>query len=89
MKISQVKKDKITEQIISYLFHIFPKSPYTAQIAREIARDEEFMKDLLIELKEKSIVIAIKKNKNGIIFSRRTKWRLTSKVYNIYKEKNK
>ena len=89
MRISQIKKDKITEQIIYYLYHIFPKIPYTAEIAREIARDEEFLKDLLLDLKDKGIVIAIKKNKEGITFSRRIKWRLNPKVYNIYKEKNK
>ena len=87
MRISQEKKDKIIEQILSYLFQIFPKEPFTAEIAKEIARDEEFIKRLLFELKEKNIVISIKKNKKGEPFSRRIKWRLTNKVYEVYHSK--
>jgi len=84
MRLSQEKKDKIIEQILSYLYEVFPKDPFTAEIAKEIARDEEFIKKILLELKEKNLVIAIKKNKKGEPFSRRIKWRLTSKVYEIY-----
>ncbi len=89
MRISQSKKDKIAEQILSYLYHSFPKQPFTAEIAREIARDEEFIKRFLFELKEKKIVIPIKKNSKGQAFTRRLKWRLSNKVYDIYSEKSK
>jgi len=87
MKLSQAKKDKITEQILSFLYHSFPNQPFTAEIAREIARDEEFIKRLLFELKEKEFVIPIRKNKKGESFSRRLKWRLSNKVYDIYHSK--
>jgi len=89
MRISQVKKDKIAEQILSFLFHSFPNQPFTAEIAREIARDEEFIKTLLFELKEKQLVLPIRKNSKGEIFSRRLKWRLTNKVYDVYSQKSK
>jgi len=36
MRLSKNKKDKIAEQILSYLYHSFPKQPFTAEIAREI-----------------------------------------------------
>lgn len=36
MKLSQTKKDRITEQILSFLYHSFPNQPFTAEIAREI-----------------------------------------------------
>lgn len=84
MKISQEKKDKIIEQILFYLYHLFPQYPFTARIAREIARDEEFTKKLLFEIKEKNLVIAIKKNNQGTPFSRRLRWKLTNEVYDIY-----
>ena len=84
MRISQEKKDKITEQILSYLYHAFPNYPFTAEIAREIARDEEFIKKLLFDLKEKELVIPIRKNQKGESFSRRLRWKLTNKVYEIY-----
>ena len=87
MRISQEKKNKITEQILSFLYQTFPKQPFTAEIAREIARDEEFIKKMLLDLKEKNFVIPIMKNKKGEIFSRRLKWRLTNKVYDIYHSK--
>lgn len=84
MRLSKSKKDRIIEQILSFLYHKFPSLPYTAEIARDIARDEEFVKDLLMELKEKGLVIEIKKNNKGVDFSRRIKWRLSNKVYDIY-----
>ena len=87
MRLSQEKKDKISEQVLSFLYHSFPKQPFTAEIAREIARDEEFIKRLLFELKEKNLIIPIRKNAKGETFSRRLKWRLASKVYDVYRSK--
>jgi len=86
MKISQEKRDKISEQILACLYHNFPKTRFTAEIARDIARDEEFTRTLLEELHAKNLVIPIKKNFKGILFSRRVKWRLSNKAYDAYKE---
>jgi len=88
MKISTNKKEKISEQILSYLFHSFPNTPYTAEIAREIIRDEEFVKRLLLDLTEKGLVVPIKKNNKGNPLLKRSKWRLSTKVYEIYKSKS-
>jgi predicted transcriptional regulator with HTH domain len=87
MRISQSKKNRIVEQILSFLFHNFPNTPFTAEIAREIARDEEFVKKLLFELKEKNLVVVVRKNNKGELFTRRLKWKLTNSVYDIYKSK--
>jgi predicted transcriptional regulator with HTH domain len=87
MRLSKAKKDRIAEQVLSYLYHIFPEQPFTAEIAREIARDEEFIKRILFELKEKSLIIPIKKNSKGIVFTRRIKWRLSKQVYEVYRGK--
>jgi prolyl-tRNA editing enzyme YbaK/EbsC (Cys-tRNA(Pro) deacylase) len=87
MRLSKEKKDKIAEQILSLLFHSFPKSLYTAEISKEIARDEEFVKTLLLELKEKNILLAIKKNESGKDFIRRIRWQLTSPAYQAYHQK--
>ncbi len=86
MRLSQDKKDKIAEQILAFLYHSFPKQPFTAEIARELVRDEEFIKRLLLELKDKNLIIAIKKNDKAV-FSRRIKWRLSNKVYEAYSNK--
>jgi len=84
MKLSKIKKDKISEQILSHIFYSFPKQLFTAEIAREIARDEEFVKNLLLELKDKGIVILIRKNEKGKSFIRRQRWQLSSKAYSAY-----
>ena len=87
MRLSKNKKDKIAEQIILFLYNSFPKQPFTAEIAREIARDEEFVKKILFDLKEKNILLSLRKNKKGEPFSRRIRWSLTNKVYEIYHSK--
>jgi predicted transcriptional regulator with HTH domain len=86
MKISEVKRAKISEQILAFLYHSFPNSPFTAEIARQIARDEEFTKFLLNDLWSKGLVTPIKKNQKGTLFSRRIKWRLSNKAYLAYKQ---
>ncbi len=86
MQISKEKRERIAEQILSFLYHRFPIAEFTASIAKEIARDEEFVKKLLFELKEKELVVAIKKNPKGSPYSRRIRWRLSNKAYQAYKQ---
>lgn len=87
MKISEVKQQKICEQILAHLYTISPKSAFTAHIARELARDEEFIKKLLLDLKSKQFIVEIKKNSEGIRYSRRSRWKLSDAVYKTYKSK--
>jgi predicted transcriptional regulator with HTH domain len=86
MRISNNKREKIKEQILSYLYLQSPKSIYTSYIAQEVVRDEEFTKKLLIELKEKNLVLEVKKNKEGKEYKRRSRWRLSEQAYNYYKQ---
>ncbi len=85
MKLSKNKKDKISEQILSLLFSVNPAPLFTAHIAREIARDEEFVKKLLIELKSKGLVVEIRKNPQGRSYSRRSRWKLSDEAYKYLK----
>ncbi|MBU2576932.1 MAG: hypothetical protein KKF50_04385 [Nanoarchaeota archaeon] len=85
-KISDQKKEKIAEQILSYLYSVFPKQVFTSDIAKELARDEEFMKDLLKDLEKKELVKKIDKNSQGFQYSRRLRWRISNKAYEIYKK---
>jgi len=85
MKISQEKKDKICEQILVILYGSNPKTLFTSEIAKEIARDEEFIKHLLVDLQNKKLVENINKNSKGIHYIRRRKWKLTDKAYLMYK----
>ncbi len=86
MKISDPKKEKISEQILAFLYSINPKPFFTSHIAREIARDEEFIKKLLLELKNKGLVIEIKKNPSGMVYRKRSRWRLSPKTYEAYRK---
>jgi hypothetical protein len=85
MRISKQKREKISEQILSFLYHQHPKSLFTADIAREIARDEEFIKSLMLELHGKGLVVDIRKNPQGTRYIRRIRWRLSNNAYSAYK----
>jgi DNA-binding IscR family transcriptional regulator len=82
--ISKQKRDKISEQILSYLYHSYPQPKFTVDIARETARDEEFIKSLMKELESKRLVQSIKKNSSGINYLKRIRWVLTPRVYETY-----
>ncbi len=85
MKISEEKRKKISEQILAFLYSNMPKSLFTSHIARDVARDEEFTKKLLLDLKKQSLVNEIKKNSSGKEYLKRSRWKLSDKAYEIYK----
>jgi len=85
MKISKEKKEKIFEQILGLLYFNNFKPLFTSGVAREIARDEEFMKGLLTELKKKKLVIEIKRNPKGVVYIKRSRWKLSDQTYETYK----
>jgi len=89
MKISNTKKEKIHEQILAFLYSISPRPVYTVIVAREIARDEEFIKRLLFDLKEKKLVVEIKKSPKGIPYLKRARWQLSEPAYEYYKKNQK
>lgn len=87
MKLSGKKKEKISEQILAFLYSKNPQPMFTAHIATEIARDDELTKKLLLDLKKKGLIIEVKKNPKGIDYLKRTRWKLSDQAYKIYKEK--
>lgn len=82
--ISSKKKEKIQEQILHHLFEISPNSSFTSKISEEIARDEEFTKFLLQDLKSKSLVSEINKNPKGKPYQKRQRWRLSNQAHEAY-----
>lgn len=86
MKISKEKINTIKSNILSLLYEKFPQSLFTAQIGKSLARDEEFIKDLLFQLKDDELVILIKKNAKGDLYSRRQRWRLSNKAQEAYSQ---
>ncbi len=85
-KISRQKRDKVSEQILYYLFSVSPEPKFTANIAREIARDEEFTKGLLIELQTNKLIVCVDKNSSGKEYLRRQRWLLSPKAYEVYRK---
>lgn len=85
MKISFEKKEKICEQILLFLYSKNPQSLFTSEIAKEMARDEEFIKKMLLDLKKKELVVLIIKNPQGKRYLRRQRWTLSDSAYKIYK----
>ncbi len=86
--ISQKKKDRIQEQILHHLFEISPQSTFTSKIAEATARDEEFIKTLLQDLKSKKLITEVNKNPAGIEYKRRQRWRLSNQAFTIFKDNN-
>lgn len=86
MKISQEKRKKISEHILTFLYSNIPKPFFTSVIAKEIARDEEFVKKILLELKNKNLVAEVKKNPQGKPYKRRSRWKLSDAAYSAYKK---
>ena len=86
-KLSKEKREKIMSNILSLLFNSYPNSLFTAEISREEARDEEFIKSLLIDLENKGLVKPIRKNAEGNTYIRRIRWTLSPRTYKIYKER--
>lgn len=85
MKISNKKRDKISEQILAFLYSLPMRPAFTSHIAREVARDEEFVKDLLTEMKKKNLVAEIRKNPKGEQYLKRSRWKLSDAAYRAYK----
>jgi hypothetical protein len=84
-KISEQKQEKIKEAVLLFLFQSSPKALFTSHVSQELARDEEYMKKLLLELEQKNIVVSVKKNQDGLDFKKRMRWRLSEQAYNAYK----
>lgn len=84
--ISQKKQEKIQEQILHYLFSISPEAAFTNKISEEIARDEEFTKNLLLDLKKKGLANEINKNQNGLDYIRRQRWRISNKAFDVFRK---
>lgn len=83
-KISDEKLEKISEQILSYLYSVFPRLVFTVDVAREIARDEEFVKGMMIGLEEKGLVVRVAKNSKGVDYKARMRWRLSNRAHAVY-----
>jgi len=87
-KISKEKEEKIMSDILSALFNSSPKAVFTSEISKTLARDEEYIKRLLLAMEKKNLVVSVKKNPQGEDYFRRIRWRLNNQAYDAYKKIN-
>ncbi|MBU2589191.1 MAG: hypothetical protein KKF52_00400 [Nanoarchaeota archaeon] len=73
----------IKDDVVSILYNS-PKALFANEVALEVRRDKEFVKKLLLELKELGLVEEIKKNSHGIEYKERRRWRLRPNVVDAY-----
>jgi len=85
-RISSAKEEKIKENILQLLFQNSPRALFTIQLSQELARDEEFIKALMLKMEQERLVASVKKNPQGKTYSRRIRWLLDAKVYEAYKK---
>ncbi|MEK6904478.1 MAG: hypothetical protein AABW87_02690 [Nanoarchaeota archaeon] len=83
-KISEQKKAKIKEDILSFLYEINPKAMFTKEVAEAVIRDEEFTKNLLLELKRDNLVNEVDISEKGKKFLLRRRWQLTKGAFDAY-----
>ncbi|MEW6063476.1 MAG: helix-turn-helix domain-containing protein [Nanoarchaeota archaeon] len=84
-KLSQKTIEKVQEQVLSVLYENNPNALFANTIAKEIARDNEFVYALLKDLKKKGLVTSINKSKKGYSYIKRERWVLTPAVYDTYR----
>ena len=84
-KLSKRVIEKIQEDILYTLYENNPRAIFANAIAKEIARDNELVLNLLFELKQKGLVTSISKSKTGKSYINRKRWTLTDKAYEAYK----
>ena len=84
-QISKKKVDKIKEDVLSVLFEAGLRGMFTKQISDEIARNDEFILKLLLDMEKQNVVKQIRNTKKGAQFIRRKQWTMTDKAYETYK----
>ena len=83
-KISSLKRERIQEEILRILFESGLHGRYTKQIADELARNDEFLLRLLLDLEKKHLVQHVPATTKGTPFVRRKKWILTAQAHDAY-----
>ena len=86
VKLSSNTVNLLKDDIISILYENNLNPLLTMEIAKELRRDKEFTKRLLIELKEKGVIDQIKKNNKGKDYIKRSRWIINPEVLNNYNE---
>ncbi len=85
-RLSDTTKKFLQDDIVSILYEKYPHSLFTNEIAIELRRDKEFIKTLLIKLKKKGLIEQTKKNKKGIEYKKRMRWKLPASIVRAFEK---
>ena len=81
--ISNEKRERIKEELLRIIYENYPNFLYTYQIADLLIRDDEFVLNLLKQLKDKNLIFCLEESSGGNV---KRKWQLKREVYEQYKE---
>ena len=82
-KISNQRIEKIKEEVLRILYESYPEFKYTYQVSDAALRDDEFILNLLQELKKLGLVESFEESKGNNV---KRKWSLNKNIYDKYKE---
>lgn len=82
-KVSNEKREKLKEELLRIIYENYPGFLYTYQVAEFLIRDDEFVLDLLNELKNKNLIMCLEETSGDNI---KRKWGLKKEVYEKYRE---
>lgn len=85
-KLNQKTLEKIKSDVLSILYDHNDEGLFSAQIANNIIRDEDFVQNLMLELEKLHVVKRDKLTRKGSNFIRRKRWRLTEKAFEAYQD---
>ncbi|HII15811.1 MAG TPA: hypothetical protein HA362_05880 [Nanoarchaeota archaeon] len=84
-RLSEKTENHLKDEIVSALYHS-KRSMFSNQIATEICRDNELVKRLLAELDKMGVVERLLKNKRGVSYKERNRWRLRPEVEKAFRQ---
>lgn len=78
--LSKKTRKLLRDDILSILYDKPLEARYTNEIALELRRDKEFVKNLLLEMKKEGYVEEVSKNKKGYSYQTRKRWRIPKQI---------
>ncbi|MBI4155079.1 hypothetical protein HY498_03270 [Candidatus Woesearchaeota archaeon] len=82
-KISEEKKELLQREILGILYQNYPKMYFTSDLSELMIRDDEFVLDLLKDLKKRNLVKCLEEGRSGKI---KRKWGMSKEIYQRYKK---
>jgi len=82
-KISENKKELLQREILGILYQNYPKMLFTNELSELMIRDDEFILDLLKDLKKRNLVKCLENGRSGKV---KRKWGMGKEIHQKYKK---